>query len=103
MAPDADKLRQRKAIAIETNGDEIVATNQGQDVLRTMDNLKSTEVCIDGDVYDIADFDHPGGETIFVFGGNDVTETYKMIHAHHTEKQLEKMKRVGKVVDYSTE
>ena len=37
------------------------------------------------------------------FGGNDVTIQYKMIHPYHTGKHLEKMKMVGKVVDYVSE
>jgi len=70
-------------------------------------SLGSTEVCIDGVLYDLNSFadHHPGGDSIRVFGGNDVTVQYKMIHAHRTSKQqLEKsMRRVGKVVDYSSE
>ena len=54
-------------------------------------------------IYDIADFQHPGGESILLFGGNDVTLQYKMIHPYHTSKHLEKMKRVGKVPDYKSE
>lgn len=99
MAPDADKLRQRKGYADET----IAATQTTQQEVRSLQTLKPSEVCIDGVVYDIQDFDHPGGESIHVFGGNDVTATYKMIHPYHTEKHLEKMKRVGKVSDFISE
>lgn len=59
--------------------------------------LKTTEISISGNIYDISDFVHPGGNVIQFFGGNDVTVQYKMIHPHHTEKHLEKMKMVGKV------
>merc|ERR1711906_81786 len=72
-------------------------------VLRSLKGLKGTEIAIDGVVYDIADFDHPGGEVVKFFGGNDVTVQYKMIHPYHTGKHLEKMKMVGKVVDYVAE
>ena len=69
----------------------------------TLKSLTGTEVCIEGGIYDIANFDHPGGEQILFFGGNDVTVQYKMIHPLHTSKLLEKMKRVGTVPDYSSE
>lgn len=98
MAPDADKLRQRK----QTLGkeEEDVAT---QNRLSTMKGLTPSEVAIDGVIYDLDGFDHPGGESVMIFGGNDVTVTYKMIHPYHTSKHLEKMKRVGTVTDYVTE
>jgi fatty acid desaturase (delta-4 desaturase) len=71
--------------------------------LRSIKRLSGTELAIDGIIYDIADFIHPGGEVIKFFGGNDVTIQYKMIHPYHTSKHLEKMKAVGKVVDYEPE
>jgi len=71
-----------------------------QPTLRSIKHLRGNEVAIDGVIYDISDFHHPGGEVIKFFGGNDVTVQYKMIHHHHTGKQLEKMNAVGKVVDY---
>ena len=103
MAPDADKLRQRKNYAVEPDDVAAEATQSTQEVVRTMKTIGDNEVCIDGIVYDLTDFDHPGGETILVFGGNDVTATYKMIHPYHTEKHLEKMRRVGKVSDFVSE
>jgi fatty acid desaturase (delta-4 desaturase) len=99
MAPDADKLRLRKA-QLADEKKEVDATTQR---IVTLKSLTGTEVCIDGGIYDIADFDHPGGEQILLFGGNDVTVQYKMIHPHHTSKHLEKMKRVGTVTDYECE
>jgi acyl-lipid (7-3)-desaturase (Delta-4 desaturase) len=105
MSPDADKLRQRKGFPVDVA--EAVASEATQstsgDVIRTMKTIGNNEVCIDGVVYDLTGFDHPGGESIAMFGGNDVTATYKMIHPYHTEKHLEKMKRVGKVSDFVTE
>ena len=98
-APDADKLRQRKTKDLSdatTNGAE-------QERIVTVKSLGGTEVVIEGVIYDIKDFDHPGGETILLFGGNDVTVQYTMIHPYHTSKHLEKMKRVGTVPDWSSE
>jgi len=99
MAPDADKLRQRKTHQLEDKQDAAAT----QERICSMKSLSGTEIVIDGIIYDIADFDHPGGETIKVFGGNDVTVKYKMIHPYHTAKHLEKMQRVGKVTDWTSE
>ena len=79
------------------------AVNSPEIRISTLKSLAPTEIVIDGAIYDITDFDHPGGESIQLFGGNDVTVQYKMIHPYHTEKHLEKMKRVGTVPDYSSE
>lgn len=99
MAPDADKIRQRKAQEVVTaNEDKATELKVG-----SVKGLGGTEVVIDGVIYDIADFNHPGGESILIFGGNDVTVTYKMIHPYHTSKHLEKMKKVGTVPDYHSE
>ena len=102
MAPDADKVRQRRP--------RIVSADLGQSVpdskverLATVKELRGNEVCIDGVIFDISSFDHPGGESIKMFGGNDVTVQYKMIHPYHTSHHLEKMKAVGKVADYAPE
>ena len=100
MAPNAERLRSRKPGNDAVVGDETVGTDEGT---RTLDNLKGTEVCIDGIVYDIADFPHPGGESVLIFGGNDVTVQYKMIHPYHTSKHLEKMKQVAVLKDYQAE
>ena len=98
MAPDADTLRQRRQQQVEAEQQSTAAER-----ICTLDHLKTSEVCIDGVIYDLTNFDHPGGESIHVFGGNDVTVQYKMIHPYHTEKHLAKMKRVGKVADYTAE
>lgn len=66
-------------------------------------DLKDNEVSIDGIIYDLNGFKHPGGDSIRVFGGNDVTVQYKMIHPLHSGKQLKKMRVVGKVSDYKQE
>lgn len=96
MPPDANKLRQRKATDAATKSTET-------ETIKSLASLKSTEVCIDGVIYSLQQFEHPGGDAINLFGGNDVTIQYKMIHPYHTDKHLEKMTRVGKVADYTTE
>lgn len=103
MPPNANTsiLRNRlNAVAPDASADADAAT---QSTLRSLKGLKGNEVAIDGVVYDISDFVHPGGEVVKFFGGNDVTIQYKMIHPYHTGKHLEKMRAVGKVVDYEPE
>jgi hypothetical protein len=97
MPPDADKLRQRRPVSDNNNTAATVSTRL---LLSSMASLQSTDVCIHGDIYDISNFDHPGGDQIQLFGGNDVTVQYHMIHPYHTSKHLEKMNKVGKVADY---
>ena len=99
MAPDADKLRQRKTVSAEKK----VIDAATQERISTVKGLKGTEVAIEGVIYDLTSFEHPGGESIGIFGGNDVTIQYKMIHPYHTSKQLEKMTRVGVIPDYHSE
>jgi fatty acid desaturase (delta-4 desaturase) len=96
MAPDADKLRQRNAPVSTRDPAET-------EKISTLKSLQSNEVAIDGVIYDLTSFDHPGGESIFIFGGNDATTQYKMIHPYHSSKHLEKMHRVGTVPDYHSE
>lgn len=66
-------------------------------------DIKPTEVVIDNVIYDLKSFQHPGGDSVFIFGGNDVTVQYKMIHPYHTSKHLEKMKVAGKVSNAKNE
>lgn len=101
MPPDADKLRQRRNDS--NHNDETIATRSHHRLVTSTDSLRSNEICIHGDIYDITDFQHPGGDQIKLFGGNDVTVQYHMIHPYHTSKHLEKMKKVGKVSDYVCE
>lgn len=104
MAPNADnsKLRQR------FNNDDAVLSGTGVDpatqtTVTKVKDIKSTEVVIDGTIYDLTSFKHPGGESVLLFGGNDVTVQYKMIHPYHTRHHLEKMKATGKVSDSESE
>lgn len=104
MPPNADISRIRNRIPTKTG---TVASADNNDPatqsVRTLKSLKGNEVVINGTIYDIADFVHPGGEVVKFFGGNDVTIQYNMIHPYHTGKHLEKMKAVGKVVDWQSE
>jgi len=65
----------------------------------SLDELSPTQVCIDGSVYRIDNFDHPGGNTVQVFGGNDVTVQYKMIHGmnRNHERNLSQLEKVGRL------
>ena len=73
--------------------------------LVTKTTLAAYEVSIDGLIYDIRGFKHPGGNNIIeLFAGKDVTVEYRMNHHHHTtDKHLRKMKLVGKVANYTSE
>ena len=104
MPPNADTSILRNRIANKANAAEHIDSNASmQSSLQSLKALKGTEVAIDGVIYNIANFVHPGGEVIKFFGGNDVTVQYKMIHPYHTGKHLEKMKMVGKVVYHEPE
>ena len=104
MAPDADKVRQRRSRLISAAlGQSISNETETVERIATLKGLRGNEICIDGVIYDISSFDHPGGDSIKLFGGNDVTVQYKMIHPYHTTKHLEKMTMVGRVPDYDTE
>jgi len=104
MAPDADKVRQRRSRLISADlGQSISNETETVERIATLKGLRGNEICIDGVIYDISSFDHPGGDSIKLFGGNDVTVQYKMIHPYHTTKHLEKMTMVGRVPDYDTE
>lgn len=105
MPPDSNKLRQRKTTTTATN--DLAATESTEPatetVIKSLQSLSSQQVCIDGVLYSLEGFEHPGGDSILLFGGNDVTVQYQMIHPYHTDKHLEKLQRVGKVVDYLCE
>ena len=105
MPPNANISRRSNGLAANkaTVSTQDLDNDPALQSVRTMKSLKGTEIAIDGVIYDIADFVHPGGEVVKFFGGNDVTVQYKMIHPYHTGKHLEKMKMVGKVVDYEAE
>lgn len=99
MAPNANQSRLRNRIVNKLSEDSDDAT---MSTVLTK-NLKDNEIAIDGIIYDLNGFKHPGGDSIHVFGGNDVTVQYKMIHPLHSKKQLKKMRTLGKVSDYKME
>lgn len=68
---------------------------------KTVDDLSENEIAIDGIVYNINGFEHPGGEIIKMFGGNDVSNVYKYNHLYHSPKALEKLKQVGVLMHYN--
>ena len=83
MPPDADNLRQRRNAPGVLSATGKLASDPNDETIEriaTLKGLRGNEVCIDGVIYDISSFDHPGGETIKIFGGNDCTVQYKMIH-----------------------
>mmetsp|Transcript_26676 Transcript_26676/g.61376 ORF Transcript_26676/g.61376 Transcript_26676/m.61376 type:complete len:101 (-) Transcript_26676:1328-1630(-) len=100
MPPNADHLRNRVS-----GLKAVVDVDDEPETLRLIPtkDLAENEVAIDGIVYDLNGFDHPGGDQIMMMGGNDVTVQYKMIHPHHTGKQLDKLKSIGKLTDYKPE
>lgn len=104
MAPNADQNRLRQRLHNHEN-DFQESSDQAmtRTTVKSLKDIKSTEVVIDGIIYDLKSFNHPGGDSVLVFGGNDVTVQYKMIHPYHTNKHLEKMKVVGKVDDVKQE
>lgn len=104
MPPNADIGSNLRNRIVDKSTTEIDSDDPAtKPALRSLKGLKGTEVAIEGVIYDIADFVHPGGESIKFFGGNDVTVQYKMIHPYHTNKHLEKMKVVGVAADYEPE
>ena len=126
MAPDGEKVRQRRvtsskirSLTYSGTNDELLSTTaevagallattttQPSSKCIPLAQLTTNEMCIDGVIYNIEAFStkHPGGNTFLTFGGNDVTTQYKMIHPYHTNKHLLKMgPPVGSVQDYHSE
>jgi len=104
MPPNANISRLRNRFptkgAIEGDNDDSGATQQR--VSQTK-NISDNEVVIEGSIYDLTSFKHPGGDSVLLFGGNDVTLQYRMIHPYHTNKNLNKMRKVGIVTDFKPE
>jgi len=110
MPPRESELRLRKNTQVKDketvskdDPNVILQTNHPELPVKTINELKSTEVCIHGKIYDLTSFVHPGGENVMLYGGNDVTAQYHMMHPYHTDKHLKKMNLVGITSDYSTE
>ena len=107
MPPRESELRQRttqnKETVSKSDPNVILQSNHPDLPIKKLSELTSTEVCIHGKIYDLKGFVHPGGESVMIYGGNDVTAQYHMMHPYHTEKHLEKMRLVGIASDYTTE
>lgn len=101
MPPNAEVTRLRHRVnSVRSSADDDNDTDVATLPVTTLKKLKGNEVAIEGVIYDLNGFIHPGGDSIKIFGGNDVTAQYKMMHPHHTAKNLEKMKKVGTVSDW---
>lgn len=105
LHPYPSELRKRSGIPLSTaiiSKVEKTTQQSKKDSLlkRSLKELKSSEVCIHGKIYSLENFDHPGGNSIQIYGGNDVTVQYHMMHPYHTPKHLEKMECVGIATDY---
>ena len=121
MPPNAETINLRHRGGVTGNEDDdadddvaslivsgsttLTSTIHGVNVGRvdSIKNLKGHEVAIQGLIYDLSTFQHPGGNIVHIFGGNDVTVQYKMMHPHHTSRHLEKLKCVGRVTDWKSE
>lgn len=103
MPPNADISRLRNRFTNDSEIDDASPNNNNNTndaaTVSTipLKSIKGTEVVIEGTIYDLTSFNHPGGDSVLLFGGNDVTVQYKMIHPYHTRHHLEKMKAVGKI------
>lgn len=73
------------------------ASSKDDLLVETEKDLHEDHISIDGVVYSLKGWDHPGGEQIKLFGGNDVTVQYKMIHPFHAASLVKKMPRVGRL------
>jgi len=100
MPPNAAQTTLRHRLVGNKKDDEIDEATESTTLIK---DLKDNEVVIDSVIYDLDGFNHPGGDSIHIFGGNDVTVQYKMIHPHHTSKHLKKMRVLGKVSDCKQE
>jgi fatty acid desaturase (delta-4 desaturase) len=85
-----------------------VGTGDWKQQQRPLRDLQSHEVCIDGIIYDVSNFQHPGGDILYAFGGNDVTVLYKMIHPklflrNNNNTVLSQLRPVGTVIDFTCE
>jgi len=62
------ELRQRRTV---------IPNEQNDDRAIQLPELKGHEIAIEGSVFDISEFQHPGGEVVKFFGGNDVSVQYR--------------------------
>lgn len=103
MPPQIDKpgLRIRRGYLHDDEPEFYEEENKNIKRYKSVDDLSEFEVAIDGIVYDISAFHHPGGEIIKMFGGNDVSNVYKFNHLYHSPRSLDKLKKVGILLNYN--
>jgi fatty acid desaturase (delta-4 desaturase) len=105
MAPKVETWVDRKGnIKTEDKEEDLLAAAATQSRTSAENHIKQNQVAIDGIIYDLDSFDHPGGDSINMFGGNDVSVLYRMIHPRHNEKyHTQKLKQVGTIKGYKSE
>lgn len=102
MPPNADQVYLRNRVK---DVDKIDAADDNATCPTIMlKNLRGNEIAIEGVIYDLDGFNHPGGDIIKMYGGNEVTNIYRMMHPHHKGSQkLKKLKKVGVASDWERE
>ncbi|EKX38201.1 hypothetical protein GUITHDRAFT_89468 [Guillardia theta CCMP2712] len=93
MAPCAE------ALTGKPEGDGVLAQG-GERVFASEHDLPEDAVAIDGVVYSLRGWNHPGGDQILLFGGNDVSVQYRMIHPFHAPGVVGKMPKIGVLESY---
>ena len=93
MAPCAE------AVTGKPEGDGMLAQG-GERVFASEHDLPEDAVAIDGVVYSLRGWNHPGGDQILLFGGNDVSVQYRMIHPFHASGVVGKMPKIGVLQSY---
>ena len=100
MAPDAERQRSQDKASLlnssESGSGESVEIGSPV-IFKDLSELRGNLIAIDGVVYNLDGFHHPGGDQIKLFSGNDVTIQYKMIHPSHNAGHLRKLTVVGKL------
>jgi len=98
MAP---KIDQTNLETIQQDEDALAEKTASVDY---RSQIKQNQVVIDGGIFELDSFDHPGGDSITMFGGNDVTVMYRMIHPRHSPKYYaSKLRQVGTITGYQNE
>lgn len=102
MAPKVENMVDRRGnLQTQDKEEDLVAAAATRS---TETVIKPNQIIIDGIIYDLDSFDHPGGDSINMFGGNDVTIMYRMIHPRHSEKyHTQKLEKVGTIQGYESE
>ncbi len=85
---DDAELRHRRGSGGTGDCAEASATLKHDAEKNVLAKLDSQHICVDGIVYALGSFpkEHPGGESIAMFGGSDCTVHYRMIHPYVTQE-----------------